>query len=77
MLKLQAGIRIEKKGDLSELKHGHGRWRQMAGLSISQTADLQGFSQPPLGFTDRVPKRENIQSGSCVEEKNVLLYQGS
>lgn len=40
------------KGDLSVFKHGmvvHTRW---AGMSISETSDLLGFShtQPSLGF---------------------------
>lgn len=34
------------------------------GLSITQTADLLGFSQPSLGMTDHSPSRRKYQVGS-------------
>ncbi len=48
------------------------------GLSMSQTADLLGFSHTPsLGFTENGSgKRENIQrAASCVDEHVLLISE--
>lgn len=50
-----------KKGDLSDFEHGMVVGGRQAGLSISETADLLGFAQPSLGFTENV-KEEKISS---------------
>ncbi len=62
-----------KKGDLSNFEHGMVVGARRAGLSISKTADLLGFSQPSLGFTENGLKKIKYPvNGSCVD-KNALL----
>lgn len=53
-------IRMGKKGDLSDIDYGIDVGARRAGLSFSETADLQGFlnAQPSQRM---VQKRENIQ----------------
>ncbi len=55
LLKFKPSIRTGKKGDLSDFERG----MVVGGLSISETADLLGFShtQPSLGFTENGPKK--------------------
>ena len=58
-LKFKPNIRLEKKGDLSDFECGLVAGARWAGLSISETADLLGFS---MGFSmGMVRIRENIQ----------------
>ncbi len=46
------------------------------GLSISQTADLLGFRQPSLGFTENGPRnRKYPVSGSCVDDNALLMSE--
>ncbi len=45
MLKFKSSIRTGKKGDLSDFERGMVFGSRRAGLSISKTADLLGFSQ--------------------------------
>ncbi len=61
-----------KKGDLSDFEWFVGARR--AGLSISQTTDLLGFSHTTISrVTENGPKKRKYPvSGSCVDE-NVLL----
>ncbi len=48
-----------KKGDLSDVERGMVVGFRRAGLSISKTADLLGFSpQPSLGFTENGQKQK-------------------
>ena len=55
-----------KKGDLSDFERGMVVGARRAGLSMSETDDLLGFSQPSLGFTENGPKkRKYAVSGSC------------
>jgi len=63
-----------KKGDLSGFKCGMVVGTRRAGLSISETSDLLGFSRTTIsGFTEiGLKKRKYPVSDSCVDE-NVLL----
>ena len=63
MLKFKLSIRMGKKGNLSDFERGMvvgGRW---AGLSMSETADLLGFSSTTISgvYREWSEKRENIQ----------------
>ncbi len=63
-----------KKVDLSNFEHIMVVGDRRAGLSISKTGDILGFShaQPSLGFTENGPKKRKYPvSGSCVEESLV------
>ncbi len=67
-----------KKGDLREFNRGMVVGARLAGLSISQTADLLGFlhTQPSLGFTENGPKKRKYPvSGSCVDENALLMSE--
>ncbi len=51
-----------KKGDLSDFEHGMFVGARWAGVSISKTADLVGFSCITISrFYREARKRENIQ----------------
>ncbi len=51
-----------KKGDLSDFERGMLVGARRAGLNISKTADLLGFSYTTISSLQRmVRKRENIQ----------------
>lgn len=56
MLQFKLSIRIgKKKGDLSDSEHGIVVAARPAGLNITETADLLGFSSHinlRIGFTD-------------------------
>ena len=65
-----------KKEDLSDFERGMVVGARRAGLSISKTADLLGFSQPSLGFTENGPKKRKYPvSGSCVDENALLMSE--
>ncbi len=71
LLKFKPSIRMGKKGDLSDFEHGMVVGARRAGLSISKTADLLGFS---LTTISRV--YPNIQWGSsCVDENALLMSE--
>ncbi len=59
-----------KKGDLSDFERGMVVGARRAGLSISYTADLLGFSLTTIfRFTENgLKKRKYPVSGSCVDE---------
>ncbi len=62
-----------KKRDLSVFERGMVVGARQAGLSISKTADLLGFS---LGFTENGPKKRKYPvSGSCVDENALLMSE--
>ncbi len=48
MLKFKPSIRIGKKGNLNDFEHGMVVGDRRAGLSISKTADLLGFSRTTI-----------------------------
>jgi len=48
LLKFKPSIRMGKKGDLSDFEHGMVVDTRRAGLSISKTADLLGFSHTTI-----------------------------
>ncbi len=48
LLKFKKSIRIENKGDLSDFERGMVVCARRAGLSISITADLLGFSRTTI-----------------------------
>ncbi len=63
-----------KNGDLSDFERGMVVGARRAGLSISKTADLLGFSRTTIGFTENGPKKRKYPvSGSCVNSNNHSL----
>ncbi len=48
LLKFKPSIRMGKKGDLSDFENGMVDGARWAGLSISKTADLLGFSHTTI-----------------------------
>ncbi len=71
------GDDLLKKGDLSDFETGMVVGARRAGLSISETADLPGFSCTTIsGFAGNGPKKRKYPvSGSCVD-KNAILMSG-
>ena len=54
---------MRKKGDLSDFERGIVVGARQAGLSISETADLLGFSHTPFSMVYREwPEKEKISS---------------
>ncbi len=66
-----------KKGDLSDFERGIVVSTRRAGLSISKTADLLGFSRTTIfRFTENGPKKRKYPvSGSCVDENALLISE--
>ncbi len=68
---------MEKKGDLSHFERGMVVGARRAGLSISETADLLGFSHTTTSTVYREwSEKEKISvSGSCVDENALLMSE--
>ncbi len=66
-----------KKGDLSDFECGMVVGARRAGLSISKTADLLGFSHTTISrvYTIGPKKRKYPVSGSCVDENALLMSE--
>ncbi len=66
-----------KKRDLSDFERGMVVGARRAGLSISKTADLLGFSRTTISrFTENGPKKRKYPvNDSCVDENALLMSE--
>ena len=66
-----------QKGDLSDFERGMVVCARRAGLSISKTADLLGFSRTTISrvYRERSNKRTDPVSGSCVDGDALLMSE--
>ncbi len=66
-----------EKGDLSDFECGMVVGARRTGLSISNTADLLGFSHTTISrFTENGPKKRKYPvSGSCVDENALVMSE--
>ncbi len=60
---------MEMKGDLRDFEHGMVVGARRAGLTISKTADLLGFSHTTISrvYRECPKKRKYPVTGSCVD----------
>ncbi len=79
LLKFKPSIRMGKKGDLSDFEWGMVVGVRRAGLSISKTADLLGFSRTIISrvYKEGPKKRKYPVSGSCVDKNALLMSEVS
>ncbi len=66
-----------KKGDLSDVERGMVVGARRTGLSISQTADLLGFSHTTISsvYREWSEKEKYPVSGSCVDGHALLMSE--
>ena len=72
-LKFKPNIRMWKKGDLSDFERGLVVSARRAGLSISETADLLGFSRTTISrVTENGPKKRKYPVSGTLLGENAL-----
>ncbi len=79
LLLFKPSIRMEKKRDLSDFEHGMVVDARRAGLSISKKCwSTEIFTHNPnisKVYREWSEKEENIQCGSCVDKKALLMSE--
>ncbi len=75
LLKFKLSIRMEKKWDLSNFERGMFVGPRKAGLSISKTADLLGFSRTTISSDLQRMVIKFPVSGSCGDENALLMSE--